>query len=96
MSYALAVRIRIKPENIDEFMDKLAVNAAAARLEPGCITFQVLVDPADRSRIMLYEVYKDEAAFQAHQATQPFKTYLAEAVPLLAERERQFLTRISC
>lgn len=96
MSYALAVRIRIKPENIDTFMEKLAVNAAAARLEPGCITFQVLVDPADRSRIMLYEVYKDEAAFQAHQATQPFKTYLAEAVPLLAERERQFLTRISC
>lgn len=96
MSYALAVRIRIKPENIDAFMEKLAVNAAAARLEPGCLTFQVLVDPADRSRIMLYEVYKDEAAFQAHQATQPFKTYLAEAVPLLAERERQFLTRISC
>lgn len=95
MSFALAVRIRIQPQHVDTFMQHLAVNAAAARLEPGCLTFDVLVDPADRTRIMLYEVYKDEAAFQSHQATQPFKTYLAEAVPLLAERERQFLTRLS-
>jgi len=95
MSFALAVRIRIQPQHLDAFMQHLAVNAAAARLEPGCLTFDVLVDPADRTRIMLYEVYQDEAAFQAHQATQPFKTYLAEAVPLLAERERQFLTRLS-
>ena len=95
MSYALAVRIRIQPEHIDDFMARLAVNAAAARLEPGCLGFDVLVDPADRSRVMLYEVYKDEAAFQSHQATQPFKDYMAGAVPLLAERERQFLTRVS-
>lgn len=94
MSYALAVRIRIKPEHIDSFMEKLKANAAAARSEPGCLTFDVLVDPADRSRLMLYEVYKSEAAFQEHQKGEAFKVYLAEAVPLLAERERQFLTRI--
>ncbi len=95
MSFALAVRIRIKPENLDTFMQKLAANAAAARKESGCLTFDVLTEPNDPTRVMLYEVYKSEAAFQEHQATDAFKVYLAEAVPLLAERDRTFLTRIS-
>jgi autoinducer 2-degrading protein len=95
MSYALVVRIRIKPENVETFMQKLEANAAAARKEPGCLAFNVLVDPADRTRVMLYEVYASEAAFQAHQAQTPFKVYMEEAVPLLAERNREFFTRVS-
>ncbi len=95
MSYALVVRIRTKPENRAVFMEKLAANAAAARTEPGCLAFHVLVEPNDPDSIMLYEIYKSEAAFQEHQGTQPFKTYLAEAVPLLASRDRTFYTRVS-
>jgi quinol monooxygenase YgiN len=95
MSYALVVRIRIKPENVAAFMRKLAANASAARKEPGCLAFNVLVDPADHTKVMLYEIYKDEAAFQEHQAQAPFKTYVEEAVPLLAERNREFFTLVS-
>lgn len=95
MSFALVVNIRTNPETRTAFMEKLAVNAAAARAEPGCLTFDVLVNPEDPNKIMLYEIYKSEAAFQEHQATQPFKTYLAEAVPMLAARDRTFMTRVS-
>ena len=42
---------------------------------------------------MLFEVYDDEKAFEAHQATPHFKQYLAEAAPLLASRERQMFTK---
>jgi len=49
----------------------------------------VLVDPKDRTKVLLYEVYLDEKAFDAHQQTAHFKKYIAEAVPLLASRERQ-------
>ena len=93
MSYVLQVEIRIKPENVGGFMAKALENAAAARKEPGCRTFDVLVDPADKTKVMLYEVYADEKAFEAHQATPHFKKYLAEAVPLLASRERRFWKR---
>jgi quinol monooxygenase YgiN len=93
MAFALEVQIRIKPENVDRFMSLLAENAAGARKEPGCRTFDVLVDPQDRTKVMLYEVYADEKAFEAHQATAHFKKYLADAVPLLASRERRFWTR---
>ena len=93
MSFVLVVNIRIKPESVDAFMRRLKENASAARKEPGCKQFDVLVDPQDKTKVMLYEVYNDDKAFEAHQQTPHFKKYLAEAVPLLASRERQVFTR---
>lgn len=93
MSFVLLVNIRIKPENVDRFMKGIAENARAARKEPGCRQFEVLVDPKDRTKVVLFEVYDDEKAFETHQNTPHFQKYLAEAVPLLASRERQVLTR---
>ena len=95
MSFVLQVNIRIKPENVEAFMQKLAANAAAARKEAGCKQFEVLQDPQDKTRVMLYEVYVDEKAFEVHQQQPAFKTYVAEAVPLLASRERAFWRRVS-
>jgi len=94
MSFVLQVDIRIKPENVAAFMRKLAVNAAAARREPGCRQFDVLVDPKDATKVMLYEIYDDERAFEAHQREAHFKAYAAEAVPLLASRERHVWKRV--
>jgi (4S)-4-hydroxy-5-phosphonooxypentane-2,3-dione isomerase len=94
MSFALVVNIRIKPESVDAFMQRLKENASAARKEPGCRQFDVLVDPNDKTKVMLYEVYDDDKAFEAHQQTPHFKKYLAEAVPLLASRERHLFTRV--
>ena len=93
--FVLVVNIRIKPENVDVWMKKALDNGNAARKEPGCRQFDVLVDPQDKTKVMLYEVYNDEKAFEAHQQTPHFKKYLAEAVPLLASRERQVFKRAS-
>ena len=94
MSYVLQVNIRIKPENVDGWMKKATENAREARKEPGCRQFEVLVDPNDKTKVMLFEVYDDDKAFEAHQQTPHFKKYLAEAVPLLAARERQIWKRV--
>jgi len=93
MSYVLVVNIRIKPEHVDRWIRMALENAREARKEPGCRQFDVLVDPKDRAKVLLYEIYDDEKAFEAHQATPHFKKYLAEAVPLLAHRERQVFTK---
>ena len=90
MSLVLQVNIKIKPENVDGFLKKVIENGKAARSEPGCRQFEVLVDPQDKTSIMLFEVYDDQKAFEAHQAGAAFKKYVAEAVPLLASRERHF------
>ena len=91
--FVLVVNIRIKPENVARFTPMVLANAREARKEPGCRQFEVLVDPKDKGKVMLFEVYNDEAAFEAHQQTPHFKKYLAEAVPLLASRERHVFTR---
>ena len=93
MSLVLQVNIKVKPENLDSFMKQVLENARAARGEPGCKQFEVLVDPEDKTKVMLFEVYENQKAFETHQAGDAFKTYMANAVPLLASRERQFWTK---
>jgi autoinducer 2-degrading protein len=92
--FVLVVQLKVKPENVDAFMSRLSENAKNARKEPGCKQFDVLVDPNDKTKVMLYEVYADEKAFEAHQQTPHFKKYFAEALPLLASRERTVWKRI--
>jgi quinol monooxygenase YgiN len=94
--FVLAVGLVIKPDQVDRFMSMLLENGKAAReTEPGCRQFDVLVDPKDRTRVMLYEVYEDEAAFQAHQQTPHFKRYIADAIPLVQSRDRFFFRRVA-
>jgi quinol monooxygenase YgiN len=94
--FVLAVGLVVKPDQVDRFMSLLLENGKAAReTEPGCRQFDVLVDPKDRTRVMLYEVYEDEAAFQTHQQTPHFKRYIAEAIPLLQSRDRFIFRRVA-
>lgn len=93
MNFVLAVMIRVKQENVERFMEQALANAREARKEPGCRQFEVLVDKTDRTKVMLFEIYDDDNAFEAHQQTPHFKKYLAEAVPLLESRERHALQR---
>lgn len=54
MNFVLAVMLRIKPENVDRFMPQALGSAREARKAPGCRQFEVLVDPADRTKVMLF------------------------------------------
>jgi quinol monooxygenase YgiN len=94
MALVLVVNIRIKADSVEQFMAAVKENGKAAReTEPGCRQFDILVDPKDATRVMLYEVYDDEAAFEAHQKTPHFQKYLANALGYLESRERAFYSR---
>jgi len=96
MSFVLVVNVKIKAGEIDPFMEKLFANATAAReTEPGCRQFDVLADPADPTKVMFYEVYANEAAFQAHQQTPHFKRYIETALGHVESRERAFYRRVA-
>ena len=65
---ALIVTIQIKPENKKAFMESMLDDARGSNHdEPGCLRFDVLQDSEDPNRIHLYEVYKDQAALDAHR-----------------------------
>jgi quinol monooxygenase YgiN len=57
------------------------------------VMLRINKDSADRTKVMLFEIYDDEKAFQAHQQTPHFKKYVADAVPLLEPRERHMMQR---
>lgn len=95
-SFTLLVQIEIKKDAIDKFMPLALENARATReTEPGCRQFDVLVDPADPSRVVFYEIYDDEAAFEAHQQTVHFKHYLDTALKYVSSRTRIPLRRVA-
>jgi len=65
---ALIVTIQIKPEHRDAFMESMLDDARGSNNdEPGCLRFDVLQDSEDPNKIHLYEVYKDQAAVDAHR-----------------------------
>ena len=64
---ALIVEFRIEPEHVAAFEAAIVDNARASReTEPGCRQFDVCRDLTQRNLFMLYELYDDEAAVQAH------------------------------
>ena len=64
----LIVTIKIKPEHKEAFMESMYGDARGSNNdEPGCLQFDVLQDSEDPNRIFLYEIYRDEAAVEAHR-----------------------------
>jgi (4S)-4-hydroxy-5-phosphonooxypentane-2,3-dione isomerase len=55
-------------------------------LEAACHVFDVAVDPADSARVLLYEVYGDREAFNAHLRSAHFKAFDAEVAGWLESK----------
>jgi len=63
--------------------------APQVREEPGVESFVIHRSRTEPAKFFFYEVFKDEAAFAAHQQTAHFKSLVAgQALPKLAKRER--------
>lgn len=60
-----------------------------AQSEPGVKLFLISRGTENPAQFLFYELFRDEAAFKAHQESAHFKAYVAgQALPLLAKRER--------
>src|SRR6266702_3100530 len=77
---AIWVKVRIKPEQRQRFLQAIEVDALGSeRDEPGCLRFNVLQDAQDQNVYYFYEVYKDEAALEAHRAAPHYAVWRAAA-----------------
>ena len=56
--------------------------------EPGVKLFLPYRSPTDPRAFFVYELYRDEAGWAAHQQTSHFKAFVDEMLPRLARRER--------
>lgn len=86
--YCLLLKTQLKPGSLEAFMEAMRINAAASvRDEPGCLVFDVLRDRSDPDRVWLYEVYIDEAAFEAHMRTPHFLASRPLVEPLILRQD---------
>ena len=78
-----------KTEEADKVADILRRFVPHAQGEPGVKLFLISRNKENPAQFLFYELFADDAAFTAHQASDHFKTLIAgEALPLLAKRER--------
>jgi autoinducer 2-degrading protein len=74
------VKVRIKPEMRQRFLEGIEVDALGSeRDEPGCVRFNVLQDAVDENLYYFYEVYVDNAAIDAHRAAPHYAAWRAVA-----------------
>jgi quinol monooxygenase YgiN len=74
----------------------LEMMAAVRGSETGCLLYRPTRSPSDRDVFLLYEEYRDEEAFDAHQRTPHFRRLIEGKVsPLLLERVREIMVPIA-
>ena len=84
--YGAIVKLVTQADRTSEVLDFLRWDAEVAKTqEPGTLRFDVWQRADEANVVYLYEAYVDRAAFEAHQANDPFKRFIEEIVPNLAE-----------
>ena len=85
--FAVTVLFTLRPGEREAFLPLMRQQAAnSLTLEPDCTHFDVWTDPARPEEVYLYELYTDAAAFDAHLASEHFKSFAAAVAPMLADR----------
>ena len=76
MLFVIFVDFQLKPGTEKQFRALIDANAdASVRDEPGCLQFDVLEPEGEAGRVLLYEIYRDRAAFEAHLKTGHFRIF---------------------
>jgi len=91
----IIAEFEVKPGKLAAFLELAEVDARRSVAdEPGCRQFTVTVDREPPDRVVLFEVYDDEAAFDAHLETPHLKAFRAGIEPLIVSRHIRRLTRV--
>lgn len=81
----IIARISTKPEKTAEFIDAAKQMIEKSNAESGCTFYQLYQDPYDPSNLVFVEEYKNQAAVDAHFATDYFEAFGAEIQDFVAE-----------
>jgi (4S)-4-hydroxy-5-phosphonooxypentane-2,3-dione isomerase len=91
----VTVQFEIDPQHHPAFMDEMVANArSSTTLEPGCLVFDVCEDPAQKGGVFLYEVYRDQAAFEQHQREAHFLEFDRKVAPWVRNKALKLYSRV--
>jgi autoinducer 2-degrading protein len=79
------VHVHVKPEHIQDFIAATQANHLASVQEPGNRRFDVLQDPTDANRFVLYEAYATAEDAAAHKQTAHYARWRDRVADMMAE-----------
>lgn len=93
--FVVVVEFTVQPRQVEKFRARVREQAAdSLRLESECHVFDVCIDPEREGRVLLYEVYTDRAAFDAHLRSAHFAAFDRDVAPWIREKKVTMLARL--
>jgi quinol monooxygenase YgiN len=89
----LKVDMQVKPGMEEKCKEIIRHLHEHSRKEPGCVQYVGHQSTEDPRKFMFYEVYKDEAALQAHRDSAHFKQYVIGGLDGIMEDRSRMLYR---
>ena len=94
--FIVTVEFVVRPQYVEAFYRAMRDQAHnSLNREPDCHQFDVCVDPQDRGKVLLYEVYADDAAFQFHLKTDHYQDFDTTVRGWVESKTVQFWNRLS-
>jgi quinol monooxygenase YgiN len=91
MAYVLVARMTARDGEQDRAAELIRRLAEASAAEPGNVHYIAHRDPENPRVFLMYEQYRDKAAFEEHGQAEHFKTLAVdELFGLMEDRERNF------
>ncbi len=72
---SFTVRMRFPSEERQDVTEILRALTVASRQEPGCVSYDAHRVDGDPDTVLIYEQYTDQAAVEAHRASEHFRQY---------------------
>lgn len=87
MRFVIVVEFTLNEGVLQRFMPLMLANAKASLdSEPGCERFDVLQKSGKPGEIVLYEIYRDRAAFDVHLKSAHFQEFNIATAPMIREK----------
>ena len=93
--YVVVVEFELRAEHAAAFCARVAQQAAdSLERESGCHVFDVCIEPARNDFVLLYEVYIDRAAFDAHLQSAHFADFDREVAGWVVDKRVRTFERV--
>lgn len=79
------VHVRVKPDQVSDFVQATLANARESVKEPGIAAFDVVQQQDDPTSFVLVEAYRTPEAPAAHKLTQHYATWRDAVADMMAE-----------
>jgi quinol monooxygenase YgiN len=81
----IVAKISVKPEKVKAFIEAAKEIIEKSNKEPGCKSYQLYQDPYNSTKFVFVEEYRNQAAIDAHFASDYFKAFGPKIADMVQE-----------